>query len=168
VRVRIYTIGHGTRQVAELIELLESVPVGRLIDVRRFPGSRRHPQFNKESLGRSLQQAGIVYEWRGDDFGGRRSATTARSRHGALRNASLRAYADYMDTEQFHTALQRLEVDAEQGPSLAIMCAETLWWRCHRRHIADALSLHGLEVIHLARGALTTRAQSSSGDETGR
>ena len=145
----VYTVGHGTRQISELIEALRSADVATLIDVRRFPGSRRHPQFNKEALAGSLEQAGVAYDWRGEELGGRRSGARAESRHSALRNASFRAYADYMDTEQFRAALQRLEADAHAGPSLAIMCAETLWWRCHRRHISDALLLHGIDVVHL-------------------
>lgn len=147
--MKVYTIGHGTRTATELIEILESARVGRLIDVRRFPASRRHPQFNRDDLDSSLGGMGIEYGWRGEDLGGRRRKVQEPSRHNALRNASFQAYADYMDTEQFRAALERLEGDARGGPPLAIMCAETLWWKCHRRHIADALALRGTEAIHL-------------------
>ena len=150
--VTIYTIGHGTRDISELIETLHSASVGLLVDVRRFPGSRRHPQFNKEALEQSLRQTGIDYDWRGEQLGGRRTAASDRSRHSALRNASFKAYADYMDTEQFRSAVAQLEADAATGDTLAVMCAETLWWRCHRRHIADALILDGFDVIHLIDG----------------
>ena len=145
----VYTIGHGSRQVSELIDILISAAVGRVVDVRRFPGSRRHPQFNKETLGASLLHAGIDYDWKGEELGGRRSRAKGPSRHSALRNASFQAYADHMDGEQFRSALRELETQAHAGPPPAIMCAETLWWNCHRRHIADALMLHGIEVIHL-------------------
>ena len=145
----VYTIGHGTRAISELIEILRSASVGLLVDVRRFPGSRRHPQFNKDAIERSLRLAGIDYDWRGEELGGRRRNAGATSRHSALRNASFKAYADYMDTQQFRAALGQLEAEAQSGPPLAIMCAETLWWRCHRRHIADALALRGVEVVHL-------------------
>jgi uncharacterized protein (DUF488 family) len=147
--VTVYTIGHGTRAVHELLEMLHSAGVGRLVDVRRFPGSRRHPQFNKDGLADCLAGAGIDYDWRGEELGGRRKKAPGPSRHSALRNASFVAYADYMDTEEFRAALERLQTDAGADPPLAIMCAETLWWRCHRRHIADALQLEGIDVVHL-------------------
>lgn len=123
--------------------------VGRLLDVRRYPGSRRHPHFAREALERSLPQAGIAYEWRGDLLGGRRSSKRAASRHPAWRNAGFQGYADYMDSPEFETALEQLKEDARAAPRAAIMCAETLWWKCHRRLIADALTLHGVDVTHL-------------------
>jgi uncharacterized protein (DUF488 family) len=145
----VFTCGHGTRTLEELVALLRSASVTRLVDVRRYPGSRRHPQFGKDSLAAALPGSGIIYDWRGEVLGGRRSAPKGtRSRHPAWRVDAFRAYADYMDTPAFREALTRLEQDAAREP-LAVMCAETLWWRCHRRLIADALAVDGHEVIHL-------------------
>lgn len=144
----IYTIGHGTRTVDELAGMLLDAGVGRLVDIRRFPGSRRNPQFGRDALRDSLAQRGIAYDWR-EELGGRRSASKQPSRHPAWRNASFRAYADYMDTPEFRAALERLRADARAGPPLAVMCSETVWWRCHRRLVADALVLEGDDVVHL-------------------
>lgn len=147
---RVFTAGHGTRTIEELAGLLSEGGVELLVDVRRFPGSRRHPHFARESLEESLPSFGIRYDWRGEELGGRRSrARDGSSRHPAWRNDAFGAYADYMDTPEFRAALERLEGEARDGTSLAVMCAETLWWRCHRRLIADALLMHGFEVVHL-------------------
>ena len=146
----LYTVGHGSRSLDELVEVLRAAGIGRLVDVRRYPGSRRHPHFARASLAESIPRAGILYDFRGDELGGRRSPTPV-SRHPAWRDPSFRAYADYMDTPAFRDALRRLEVATVAGPPLALMCAETLWWQCHRRLIADALTVHGHEVIHLLR-----------------
>lgn len=147
---RVFTVGHGTRSTEELAELLRAARVTLLVDVRRFPGSRRHPHFAREALEDSLPALGITYDWRGEELGGRRSRKgDGASRHPAWRNDAFGAYADYMDTPEFRSALERLEAEATAGTSLAVMCAETVWWRCHRRLIADALVLHGFEVVHL-------------------
>ena len=146
---RVFTVGHGTRTTEELARILQSSGVRRLIDVRRFPGSRRHPHFSREALERSMPERGIHYEWWGEDLGGRRSRTTKATRHVAWRNAGFQGYADYMDSDRFRAALARLEDAARTEPPLAIMCAETLWWRCHRRLISDALAVRGAEVVHL-------------------
>ena len=127
--------------------MLQSAAVRRLVDVRRFPGSRRHPQFSRAALARTLPAAKIEYEWRGEELGGRRTGA-ATSRHPAWRNRSFRAYADHMDTAVFRAALEALE-DAAAHELPVVMCAETLWWRCHRRLIADALLLRGVRVVHL-------------------
>lgn len=147
---RVFTVGHGTRTLEELAGLLREGGVELLVDVRRFPGSRRHPHFARESLEESLPALGFRYEWWGEELGGRRSrARDGATRHPAWRNDAFGAYADYMDTPGFRTALERLQREATDGTSLAAMCAETLWWRCHRRLIADALLMHGFEVVHL-------------------
>lgn len=143
----VYTVGHGTRGARGLAEVLRAAGVARLADVRRFPGSRRQPEVGRAHLERVLPELGIAYDFLGEELGGRRHAA-ARSRHPAWRNASLRAYADHMDSPAFRAALEHLERTAAQAPT-ALMCAETLWWRCHRRLIADALVLRGHEVIHL-------------------
>jgi len=145
--VVVHTIGHGTKASEELIEMLQSAGVRRLVDVRRFPGSRRHPHFSRAALEQSLRTAGLDYEWRGEEMGGRRKGAE-NSRHPAWRNRSFRAYADHMDTAEFRAALVALE-EAAESESLAVMCAETLWWHCHRRLIADALLLRGTRVVHL-------------------
>lgn len=146
----VYTVGHGTRTTEELADLLREAGVNRLVDVRRFPGSRRHPHFAREALADSLPALGIEYDWRGEELGGRRSRKKdGSSRHPAWRNDAFGGYADYMDTPEFRAALERLEAEASGGVRLAVMCAETLWWRCHRRLIADALVLRGSRVVHL-------------------
>lgn len=144
----VYTVGHGTRPLTELVEVLTGAGITCLIDVRRYPGSRRNPQFARASLEQALPEQGIGYEWRGEELGGRRSGP-ATSRHPAWRVAGFRAYADHMDTAVFRDALRSLEACAGAGEKLAIMCSERLWWRCHRRLIADALTLRGCEVLHL-------------------
>lgn len=118
-----------------------------MVDIRRYPGSRRHPHFDRAALVADLPPVGIAYRWDGTDLGGRR-ARREPSRHPAWRDESFRAYADHMDTLGFQTALERLMAEADIRP-LAVMCAETLWWRCHRRLVADASSVAGVEVVHL-------------------
>lgn len=146
----VFTVGHGTRPLEELVSTLREADVQRLVDVRRFPGSRRHPWFSRASLEEALPNGGIAYAWRGDTLGGRRrAAPKSASRHPAWRVDAFRAYAEHMDTEEFQRALADLEGSARRGARLAVLCSETLWWRCHRRLIADALVLHGFDVVHL-------------------
>ncbi|HYP24552.1 MAG TPA: DUF488 domain-containing protein [Actinomycetota bacterium] len=153
----VFTVGHGTRTTEELAALLSGADATLLVDVRRFPGSRRHPHFAREALEESLPALGVEYDWRGEELGGRRSRTKdSATRHPAWRNDAFGAYADYMDTPEFRTALERLEAEARNGLRLAVMCAETLWWRCHRRLIADALALRGAEVVHLIQPGTTS------------
>jgi len=134
-----YTVGHGTRSIDELRAVLAAGGVKRLIDVRRFPGSRRNPHLSRESLEAAIPG----YEWWGESLGGRRHGLGPSSRHPAWDTDAFRAYADHMDTDEFRDALVRLQ------PDDAVMCAETLWWKCHRRLIADALTVRGVEVVHL-------------------
>src|SRR6185437_9836051 len=143
----VFTVGHGSRSLDELVATLDAAGVRRLCDVRRYPGSRRHPHFGRDALAVELPRAGIVYDFRGEELGGRRRAGP-ETRHPAWRDPSFRAYADYTDTPAFRDAILRLEADAAREP-LAFMCAETLWWQCHRRLVADAIALRGGEVIHL-------------------
>ena len=140
----IHTVGHGNRSTEELVAVLRSAAVDRLVDVRRYPASRRHPHMSEEALRRSLPDLGVAYEWRGDELGGRRTARPG-SRHPGWRNEAFRGYADHTDTPVFRDALTQLLADAP----LAVMCAETLWWNCHRRLIADAAVVRGAEVVHL-------------------
>lgn len=126
--------------------MLTASSVERVVDVRRFPGSRRNPHLSREGLAADLPALGVAYEWWGEELGGRRSSVKDRpSRHPAWRNDAFRAYADYMDTAAFRDALTRLLAELPA----AVMCAETLWWRCHRRLIADAAVARGAEAVHL-------------------
>lgn len=143
---RISTIGHGTRPVEEFSGLLKQAGVRSLVDVRSFPGSRRYPQFGHDALEGELEVAGIDYAWR-KDLGGFRKPRTD-SPHVALRNPGFRGYADYMEGAEFKGALEWLTSSSRRTPT-AIMCAETVWWRCHRRMISDALLAGGWEVIHV-------------------
>ena len=144
----LYTIGHGTRTIEDLVDTLRSVSIGRLFDVRRYPGSRHNPQFGRDTLATSLPTFGIDYVWRGDELGGRRHSRSP-SRHPALEDPGFRAYADYMDEPAFDEALAHLMEDAERRGPIALMCAETAWQRCHRRLIADAIVMRGVIVEHL-------------------
>ena len=145
-----FTVGHGNRTFDELVEVLRDAGVGRLLDVRRYPGSRRHPWFARPELAEALPAAGIRYEWWGEELGGRRrAASPAMSRHPGWDNDAFRAYAEYTDTDDYWSAIGRLVDEAEDPPPLAFMCAETLWWRCHRRLIADSLTTRGVHVVHL-------------------
>src|SRR5207249_9527653 len=141
---RIWTIGHSTRTIDDFISLLEENEIKLLADVRSLPGSKRYPQFNREALAVSLKARGIRYEhFRA--LGGRRK-TNPDSRNTAWRNASFRGYADHMETERLQQGIERLlDVAAEAGPT-AIMCAEAVWWRCHRSLISDYLKSHEVEV----------------------
>ena len=146
----IFTVGHGTRTSEELVEALRDGGVELLVDVRRYPGSRRNPHFSREALQKWLPQHGIEYDWRGETLGGRREHENPNTRHPSLRHKAFRGYADYMDTPEFRDAIRELEKEAGDT-TLAIMCAETLWWKCHRRMISDALHAQGSEVVHLIK-----------------
>ena len=144
---RVFTVGHGTKTLDELLEILRAAGVTMLVDVRRFPGSKRYPHFDREGLEVSLPGGGVDYEWCGEGLGGRRNRRPT-SRHPAWNNAAFQGYADHMDTDEFRTSLHELEADANRRAT-AVMCAETLWWKCHRRLIADALVVRGHDVVHL-------------------
>ena len=142
----VFTAGHSTRPIEELIALLREHGVQTLVDVRRYPGSRRHPQFSRDALEASLAGAGIQYVHE-PDLGGRR-AVRPGSRHTAWRVEAFRGYADHMETPEFQAALDRLMRRAA-GETAAILCAEAVPWRCHRRLISDALVARGVEVLHI-------------------
>ncbi|WP_222851018.1 DUF488 family protein [Phytoactinopolyspora mesophila] len=144
----VLTVGHGARAGETFLRVLEAAEVGTLVDVRRFPGSRRHPQFGRDALAAALGESRIAYEWQGEALGGRRSRHD-QTRHTALINVAFAGYADHMDTPPFRDAVNTLVVRSGNGERVAIMCAETLWWRCHRSLIADALVCRGASVIHL-------------------
>jgi uncharacterized protein (DUF488 family) len=141
---RIYTIGHSTRTLLELVELLREHGVTRLADIRRFPGSRRYPHFSGDSLAQSLPHEGIVYEHFAD-LGGRR-APQESSPNGAWENPQFRGYADHMATPAFQEAIDRL-LDSDR--TTAILCAEAVPWRCHRNLTSDELLRRNVEVVHI-------------------
>jgi uncharacterized protein (DUF488 family) len=144
---RIWTIGHSTRAIDSFVSLLKKNGIKLLVDVRSFPGSKRYPQFNREALAKSLVDAGIRYE-HFPQLGGRRKSKPD-SHNTVWRSASFRGYADHMETEEFHKGIERLlDLAREAGPA-AIMCAEAVWWRCHRSLISDYLKARGIEVIHI-------------------
>jgi uncharacterized protein (DUF488 family) len=149
VPVTIFTVGHGARSIETFLELLQGAGIDRLVDVRTAPGSRKHPQFGKDALAGSMQSVAIEYHWEKDLGGFRRPRPD--SRHTALRNTGFRGYADYMETETFANARDALFETARSNRT-TVMCAESLWWRCHRRMIADALTVAGCEVRHLMEG----------------
>lgn len=144
--MRFWTIGHSTRTFEEFAEALQSHGIALLVDVRKLPGSRRYPQFDQESLMRTLPPLGISYEWFAD-LGGRRKGDP-HSHNTAWRNASFRAYADYMETPEFAAAIDRL-LERAESESVAFMCSEAVWWRCHRGLISDYLKVRGHEVLHI-------------------
>jgi len=143
----IWTVGHSNRSLADLIALLANQAISMLADVRRFPGSKRQPQFGRDSLEVALNQAGIAYR-HFEALGGRRRGNRKDSPNTAWRSESFNAYADHMLTDEFRAALDELMALASSSPT-AILCAEAVPWRCHRQLIADALVARGWEVRHL-------------------
>jgi uncharacterized protein (DUF488 family) len=139
-----FTVGHGIRPLEELIETLREASVQTLVDVRRFPGSRRNPQFNQGPLQAALEEAGIAYR-HAVELGGRRSGEPGEEEFACIRTPAFRSYAARMRTEAWQ---QALAAELAQ-PALCFMCAETPWWKCHRRLIAELLTAWGQEVTHL-------------------
>ena len=142
----IWTIGHSTRSIEEFLHVLAAYDIELVVDVRRFPGSRRLPQYSASTLADSLASRGMAYVGI-PALGGRRRAAPD-SPNVAWRHEAFRGYADYIATEEFAEGLEELLVLA-QGLRTAIMCAEVLWWRCHRRIIADVLVSLGFTVVHI-------------------
>ena len=145
-QLQIWTVGHSTRSGVEFIELLQSCDIATLVDVRTFPGSRRYPQFNRDELADSLKTAGIEYVHM-PNLGGRRRARKD-STNIAWRNEQFRGYADYMETDAFREGIGELLQLGAKKPT-AVMCAEAVWWRCHRSLIADYLKASGVLVTHI-------------------
>lgn len=143
---RVWTIGHSTRSLEGFLALLHSHDIQRLADVRSFPGSRKYPHFSQDALASALREDGIEYEWM-QELGGRRRPRPD-SRNLAWRNESFRGYADYMETPAFQDAFLALLNQIEQS-RIALMCAEAVWWRCHRSMISDQLCVRGVEVVHI-------------------
>jgi uncharacterized protein (DUF488 family) len=147
--ISIYTIGHSTRDLADFSRVLQAHEIRQLEDIRAFPASRRYPHFNRENLEMWLPEIGCDYVWE-KDLGGRRKQQMprAQSPNLALRNESFRNYADYMLTPQFAQAVERL-VERAQQKRTAIMCAEAVYFRCHRMLVSDYLVTHGHTVLHI-------------------
>ncbi len=143
---KIWTIGHSTRNIENFIEMLKSFSIKTLVDVRSLPGSNKFPQFNQEELKKSLADVNIQYKYM-KLLGGRRK-TSPDSKNKIWKNKSFRGYADYMETTAFKKALQELKKIALKE-NTAIMCAEAVWWRCHRSMIADALKAESWKVFHI-------------------
>jgi uncharacterized protein (DUF488 family) len=152
--MRIFTVGHSTRAFDALVDLLHAHGVLQLADVRSYPGSRRHPQFARANLETALPAAGIAYRWL-PGLGGRRKPAADSRRNAGWRVDGFRAYADHMQTEEFRSARSELE-DWARRRATAVMCAEAIHTRCHRRLLADALLVRGWEVLHIES---QTRAQ---------
>ena len=148
----IWTVGHSTRTLDEFVARLEAYDVELIADVRRFPGSRRLPQFGAEELEAGLAKNRIAYKWL-ESLGGRRNALPD-SLNTAWTNSAFRGYADHTRTEEFAEGLEELLV-LSGGMRTAIMCAELLWWRCHRRIISDVLVTLGAEVVHIRGPSLS-------------
>ncbi len=143
----ILTVGHSNHEEAEFVELLRGAGVELIADVRRYPGSRRQPHFERTALAAVLLEAGIEYRWLGESLGGRRKPAPD-SPNGAWESEQFRGYADHMASAEFAEGLATLE-ELGRGQRTAVMCAEAFWVRCHRRLIADALLARGWRVLHL-------------------
>jgi uncharacterized protein (DUF488 family) len=144
--MNVHTIGHSTRTADELSALLREHEIKLLADIRRYPGSKRYPHFASEAMAQWLPENGVAYVHM-PELGGRRKSL-ADSRNTAWRNEQFRAYADYMGTDEFRDAVDKLLSLAEQQ-RVSIMCAEAVPWRCHRNLVADELTRRGIEVIHI-------------------
>ena len=142
----VWTVGHSTREWEPFLQLLAAHGIEAVVDVRRFPGSRRYPWFAEPVLRNSLPDAGLEYLWL-PQLGGRRPPLVD-SPNGAWRNAAFQGYADHMDSTEFADGLGQAMALALRRRT-ALMCAEALWWRCHRRLISDLLVHRGVEVLHV-------------------
>jgi uncharacterized protein (DUF488 family) len=142
----VWTIGHSTRPLKTFLALLEQYQIEAVADVRRYPGSRRLPHYSQAPLDDALRQNGIAYHWI-ESLGGRRRPRP-ESPNTSWRNIQFRGYADYMAGPAFEGGLNEL-LDVAERLRTALMCAEAVWWRCHRALISDALSVRGIEVVHI-------------------
>lgn len=169
--LQLFTIGHSTHTLEHFLELLARHGIESLADIRRFPGSRKHPHFNREEMSVRLAEASIEYHWL-EALGGRRKKQTKEpSINLGLRNDSFRNYADYMQSAEFQTGIDQLLTIARQKPT-AYMCSEGLFWRCHRRLVSDYLLANGFAVEHIMPGGelqthtLTSGAIAKHGQAT--
>lgn len=146
-RPRIWTVGHSTRTMDDFMAALRSAGVRTVVDIRSYPGSRKFPHFNRDALCRALPAASFEYFWL-QALGGRRKSALQDSPNLAWRHAAFRSYADYMMTPEFRAGIEELLRLTAQAPT-AIMCAEAVYWRCHRRLVSDWLVAHGVDVTHI-------------------
>lgn len=163
VPVTIHTIGHSTRPLEEFLGLLQAASIQCVVDVRRLPGSNAYPQYNADALQQSLADAGIDY-WHLVELAGRRRASEVRQldESSFWTNPSFRRYAAYACTRDFHDGLRALEMRAARQ-ACAVMCAEAVWWRCHRRIISDYLLADGFRVLHMMGVGKTEPATLTKG-----
>lgn len=161
---RVLTVGHSTHSIEEFIDLLTTAGVTQVVDVRTLPGSRRFPHFNEENLGPSLTDAGIDY-MREEALGGLRKTDKSidPELNGFWENKSFRRYADYAQSDEFRAGLDRLIGLLAPDRTPAIMCSEAVWWRCHRRIIADFLLARNVPVLHLMPNGSTPEATLTTG-----
>jgi uncharacterized protein (DUF488 family) len=152
--LKLWTIGHSTRPLKEFLALLAHYEVQAIADVRRFPGSRRQPQFGQVALENALVTHGVAYKWI-PALGGRRRPKPD-SPNTAWRNASFRGYADHIESEEFAEGVKEL-LELAGRLRTALLCAELLWWRCHRALIADVLCVRGMEILHIRDEQHSTR-----------
>jgi uncharacterized protein (DUF488 family) len=166
----VLTIGHSNHPLERFLDLLARHGVEALADIRRFPGSRKHPQFNRDSLAAALQQSGVEYHWL-EALGGRRPRPGDESPNLGLENQGFRNYADCMLTDEFREGVEKL-LEVARRKRTAIMCAEGLFWRCHRRLVSDFLVANGVIVQHIMPSGelrphkLTTGAVVENGQVT--
>jgi uncharacterized protein (DUF488 family) len=147
MHIQLFTIGHSTHPLDEFLDLLARHGIEALADVRRFPGSRKHPHFNRDRLASELPPAGVEYRWL-ESLGGRRKGSGGPPRNLGLRNESFRHYADHMATPEFQEAVGGL-LGLARRKRAAFMCSEGLFWRCHRRLVSDYLLAQGITVQHI-------------------
>jgi uncharacterized protein (DUF488 family) len=145
----LYTVGHGTKSAEDFLEMLRPAQIQTLVDVRRYPGSRRNPQFNRDELSETLAADGIAYR-HAEALGGRLSGIPGEERFACIRTAAFRSYAANMSSPEWQQALDA----AVSEPAPCFLCAETVWWRCHRKLIAELLVARGHRVLHLLPGAI--------------
>lgn len=169
--LELFTIGHSTHPLDRFLALLAQHHIELVADIRRFPGSRKFPHFNRDSLASSLPEGGIGYQWFETLGGRRKNKGSSESSNLGLRNESFRNYADYMATDEFREGVRQLVGEAEQKQT-AFMCSESLFWRCHRRLVSDYLLAKGIAVQHIMPSGdlrphtLTSGAKVEGGEVT--
>jgi uncharacterized protein (DUF488 family) len=143
----VLTIGHSNHPLDRFLALLARHGIEALVDIRRFPGSRKHPHFNRDNLAAALPKSGVEYHWL-EGLGGRRHKQRDESPNVGLENKGFRNYADYMLTDDFRKGVEKL-LEIARPKRTAIMCAEAVFWRCHRRLVSDFLVVNGVTVQHI-------------------
>ena len=146
----VLTIGHSNHPLEQFLDLLARHGVEALVDIRRFPGSRKHPHFNRDNLAAALPKSGVEYHWL-EALGGRRPKRRDESPNRGLENQGFRNYADYMLTDEFREGMEKL-LEVARRKRTAIMCAEGLFWQCHRRLVSDFLVANEVMVQHIMPG----------------